>query len=214
MVVLGKTSSTPKPACPAKDKVIGGQTIVVRECLAVGRATVFQSLAGDTVKPFLVPFDGKIVSWSITLSKPTMKERKFFASIFGSPSEARIAVLRKVPNEKPPVYKLVRQSPAQELNGYFGQTPTFVLDHPLNAVAGQVIGLTLPTWAPSWTGPVLSANNSWRASRQSDKCTDKYVSKGLTHPQVKIGSKRQYGCYFTNSRFIYTATLVKKPRNG
>jgi len=213
MVVLGKTSSTPAPACPAKSRVIGGQTIVVKACQAVGRATIFQSLAGDTVKPYLAPFDGKIVSWSISLSKPTGKERKFFNDVYGSPSQARIAVLRPVPNEKPPVYKLVRQSPAQQLNGYFGQTVTFALDHPLNVVAGQMIGLTLPTWAPNWAIN-LASNNSWRSSRQSDKCADSYITKGLTHPQTKIGSKRQYGCYFTGSRLLYSATLVKKPLKG
>lgn len=212
LVVLGKTSSSPSPACPAKSRVIGGQTIVVKECQAVGKATIFQSLAGDTVKPYLAPFDGKIVSWSITLSKPTGKERKFFNDFYGSPSQARIGVLRKVPNEKPPVYKLVRQSPVQQLNGYFGHTVTFALDHPLNVVEGQMIGLTLPTWAPNWAIN-LSDNNTWRSSRQSDKCADDKI-KDFSHPQVRIGSKRQYGCYFTNSRFLYTATLVKKPRSG
>lgn len=206
VVVLGKTSSTPKPACPAR------ATPPIRECQAVGKATIFQSLAGDTVKPYLVPFDGKIVSWSISLSKPSGKERKFFSDYYGSPSQARIAVLRRVPKKKPPVYKLVRQSPIEELNNYFGQTPTFALAHPLNVIAGQTVALTLPTWAPNWAIN-LTSNNSWRSSRQSDKCGDDKI-KDFSHAQVKIGSKRQYGCYFTNSRLLYSATVVKKPRSG
>ena len=32
-------------------------------------------------------------------------------------------------------------------------------------------------------------------------------------PRSGSGRKRQYGCYFTNSRLLYTATVVKKPRN-
>ena len=99
-VVLGKTSSSPDPACPAKSRMIGGRTIVVKECQAVGKATIFQSLAGKSVKPYQVPFAGKIVSWSITLSRPSPKERKFFNDFYGSPSEARIAVLRKVKKRK------------------------------------------------------------------------------------------------------------------
>ncbi len=211
-VVLGKTSSSPEPACPAKSRVIGGRTIVVKECQAVGRATIFQSLSGRTVKPYQVPFAGKIVSWSITLSRPTRKERKFFNDFYGSPSEARIAVLRKVKRRKPPVYKLVRQSPLEQLNGYFGQTPVFTLDHPLNVIPGQMVAISLPTWAPNWAIN-LSDNNTWRSSRRSDRCADNDIKKD-SHAQVRIGSKRQYGCYFTNSRLLYTATVVKKPRGG
>ena len=116
---------------------------MVKECQAVGKATIFQSLAGNSVKPYLVPFAGKIVSWSISLARPTPKERKFFNDFYGSPSEARIAVLRQVKKRKPPVYKLVRQSPLEQLNGYFGQTPIFTLDHPLNVIPGQIVALSL-----------------------------------------------------------------------
>ena len=78
-------------------------------------------------------------------------------------------MLRKVKKRKknPPVYKLVRQSPLEQLNGYFGQTPTFVLDHPLNVIPGQMVALSLPTWAPNWAIN-LSDNNTWRSSRKSD----------------------------------------------
>ncbi len=203
-VVLGTTASSPTPACPAQTKP------VVKECQAVGKATIFQSLAGKSVKPYLVPFAGKIVSWSISLARPTPKERKFFNDFYGSPSEARIAVLRKVKKRKPPVYQLVRQSPLEQLNGYFGQTPIFTLDHPLNVIPGQIVALSLPTWAPNWAIN-LSGNNTWRASRKSNRCADNDIQK-YSHAQVRVGTKRQYGCYFTNSRLLYTATLVKKPR--
>ncbi|MGZ8666422.1 MAG: hypothetical protein ACXWZM_04860 [Solirubrobacterales bacterium] len=212
-VVLGKTSSSPEPACPSKSRMIGGRTIVVKECQAVGKATIFQSLAGNEVKPYQVPFAGKIVAWSITLSKPTPKERKFFNDFYGSPSAARIAVLRKVKKRKknPPIYRLVRQSPLEQLNGYFGQTPTFALEHPLNVIPGQMVAISLPTWAPNWAIN-LSDNNTWRSSRRSTRCADNEIKK-YSHAQVRIGTKRQYGCYFANSRLLYTATLVKKPRN-
>ncbi len=210
--VLGKTASSPEPACPAKSRVIGGRTVVIKECQAVGKATLFQSLAGNDVKPYQVPFAGKIVAWSITLSRPTSKERKFFNDFYGSPSEARISILRKVKKRKknPPVYKLVRQSPLEQLNGYFGQTPTFTLDHPLNVIPGQMVALSLPTWAPNWAIN-LSDNNTWRSSRKSTRCDDNEIQK-YSHAQVRVGTKRQYGCYFTNSRLLYTATLIKKPR--
>ena len=60
-------------------------------------------MAGGVAAPYEVPFDGKIVAWSITLARPsredtakTTDEVGFFNDFLGSPSEARIGVLRPV----------------------------------------------------------------------------------------------------------------------
>ncbi len=198
--VLGKTAFPPKPACPGTD---------TSSCMAVGKVTIFQSMAGSSVKPFLVPYNGKLVSWSITLSKPKRSEIAGFDGFYGKPAQARIAVLRRVGKSKPPVYKLVRQSPIQELNRYFGRTVHFALDRPLTVLKDHIIGLTIPTWAPNWAIN-LPEDNSWRASRNSKKCNDSDIPES-SRPQQKVGSQRQYGCYFKNTRFLYTATVVKQP---
>ena len=88
-------------------------------------------MAGGVPDPYVVPFDGKIVAWSIALSRPsredsakTTDEVGFFNDFLGSPSQARIGVLRRLEDSKPPRYKLVRQSPLMTLNPYFGSTPS------------------------------------------------------------------------------------------
>ena len=58
-VVLGQTSMTPDPSCPALP------------CQAVGSVTGFQVSNGQTRSPFLVPHDGTIKSWTLTLAQPT-----------------------------------------------------------------------------------------------------------------------------------------------
>jgi len=164
-----------------------------------------------------VPFDGKIVAWSITLARPsrtdsptTTNEVGFFNEFLGEPSEARIGILKLVEEEaKPPKYKLVRQSPLEVLNPYFGSTPIFALEHPLTVLQGQIVALTVPTWAPMFAFNV-SAENTWRGSRLPEHCSSKEdIQDG--HPQQGVGKIKTYGCYYSNARLLYTATLVKKP---
>lgn len=212
VVVLGKTSETPPASCPGK--IVNGREI--KPCRVEGHVTGFQAIADGVPKPYEAPFDGKIVAWSITLSKPSRKETRtttdevgFFNDFLGTPAKARIGILRHLPNTKPPRYKLVRQSPLQILNPYFGTTPIFALEHPLTVLKEQVVALTIPTWAPMFAFNV-PANNTWRGSRLPGQCSSREdIQDG--HPQQGVGKVKTYGCYYSNARLLYTATLVKKP---
>ena len=151
VVVLGQTAETPPASCPGK--IVNN--VEVKPCRVEGHVTGFQSIAGGIARPYEAPFDGKVVAWSITLAKPsttetdtTTDEVGFFDEFLGEPSEARIGILRPVEGSKPPKYTLVRQSPLEVLNPYFGTTPIFALEHPLTVLKGQVVALTVPTWAP------------------------------------------------------------------
>jgi hypothetical protein len=213
VLVLGETPETPKPSCPGK--YVNGKP-VAPFCLVEGHVTGFQSMAGEIAEPYEAPFDGKVVAWSITLSRPSARktdtridEISAFNKLLGEPAEARIGVLRPVPKTNPPEYKLVRQGPAQILNPYFGTTPIFTLDRPLVVLKGQIVALTVPTWAPMFAAEA-SAEDKWRGSRQRKHCTEEEdIKKG--RPQQGIGSTRKYGCSYTGARLLYTATLVKKP---
>ena len=145
VVVLGQTATTPPPSCPGK--IVNGVEVI--PCRVEGHVTGFQAIAGGVAQPYEAPFDGKIVAWSITLARPSRKETKtttdevgFFNEFLGNPSEARIGVLRPVEGSKPPKYTLVRQSPLEILNPYFGSKVVFALEHPLTVLQGQVVALT------------------------------------------------------------------------
>jgi hypothetical protein len=213
VVVLGQTPNVPAPSCPGKTDANGTPLV---ECRVEGHVTGFQSIADGVARPFEAPFEGKIIAWSISLSKPSAKETKtttdevgFFNDFFGTPAEARIGVLRPIEDTKPPQYKLVRQSPTEVLNPYFGSTPIFALDHPLTVLKGQVVALTVPTWAPMFALN-LSGENTWRGSRLPEHCISREDVQG-GHPQQGIGKTKTYGCYYSDARLLYTATLVKKP---
>ncbi|HEX5983504.1 MAG TPA: hypothetical protein VFY69_04790 [Solirubrobacterales bacterium] len=212
VVTLGKTGETPPASCPGK--IVNG--VEVTPCRVEGHVTGFQAIADGVPRPFEAPFEGKIVAWSITLAKPSTTETKtttdevgFFNDFLGAPSRARIGILRPVEGSKPPRYKLVRQSPLETLNPYFGSTPVFALDHPLTVLKGQIVALTIPTWAPMFAFNV-SADNTWRGSRLPEQCSSREdIQNG--NPQQGVGKIKTYGCYYSNARLLYTATLVKKP---
>jgi hypothetical protein len=192
-VVLGATASTPDPSCPNLP------------CQAIGSVTGFQVNNGQTKLPFVVPNDGTIKHWSLTLAQPTNSQRSFFNGFFGTPPEARLAILRRVPGTNPPRYNLRRQGSIKVLSPYLGQTVQF--GSSLRVEKGDIVGLTVPTWAPAFAQG-LSATNVWRASRAPGACTNSTdIRQG--EPQQKIGARATYGCKYSTARLLYTATLVE-----
>ena len=155
--MLGQTSTVPDPSCPGLP------------CQAVGSVTGFQVSNDQTRSPFLVPRDGTIKSWTLTLAQPTNKQRSFFNGFFGTPPEARLAILRRVPGTNPPRYNLRSQGAIKVLTPYLGQTVKF--GSSLKVEKGDIVGITVPTWAPAFSQE-LPANNVWRASREPGTCTN------------------------------------------
>jgi hypothetical protein len=191
-VTLGATSETPDPSCPNMP------------CQAVGSVTGFQVSTDQNQNPFLVKTDGTIKSWTLTLAQPTNSQRSFFNGFFGTPPEARLAILRKVPGTNPPRYNLRRQGAVKVLSPFLGQTVKFGAS--LKVEKGDIIGVTVPTWAPMFSQE-LSAENVWRASREAGACTNSTdIRQG--QPQEEPGKRATYGCKYSTARLLYTATLV------
>ncbi len=193
-VTLGQTAATPDPSCPNQP------------CQAVGSVTGFQVSNGQTQNPFLVTTNGTIKSWTLTLAQPEGSQRTFFNGFFGTPPEARLAILRRIPGTNPPRYNLRRQGAVKVLSPYLGKTVKFGAS--LKVEKGDIIGITVPTWAPFFSQG-LAAKNVWRASREPGACTNSTdIRQG--QPQEVPGKRATYGCKYTTARLLYTATLVEE----
>ena len=193
-VTLGQTAAVPDPSCPDQP------------CQAVGSVTGFQVSNGQTQNPFLAQSNGTIKSWTLTLAQPTGSQRTFFNGFFGTPPEARLAILRRIPGTNPPRYNLRRQGAVKVLTPYLGQTVKF--GSSLKVEKGDIIGITVPTWAPIFSQE-LGATNVWRASREVGTCTNSTdIRQG--QPQETIGRRATYGCKYATARLLYTATLVEE----
>jgi hypothetical protein len=191
-VVLGSTATTPDPSCPEDP------------CQAVGSVTGFQVRNNQTQLPFRVPGDGKVKSWTLTLAQPTGMQRSFFNGFFGTPPQARLSILRRVAGTEPPRYNLRRQGSIHVLSPFLGQTVRFTASLPVEK--GDIVALTVPTWAPAFAEG-LDGNNVWRASREPGKCVNSTdVRQG--EPQMKVGRRATYGCRYSTARLLYTATVV------
>jgi hypothetical protein len=192
-VVLGNTATMPDPSCPESP------------CQAIGSVTGFQVSTSQGQLPFRVRRDGKIKSWTLTLSEPTPSQRSFFNNFFGMPPQARLAILRRIPGTNPPRYELRAQGSIHVLSPYLGQTVRFGAS--LRVRKGDIVGLTVPTWAPAFAQG-LESSSSWRASREAGKCVNSTdVRQG--EPQLRVGARAEYGCHYSTARLLYTVTVVE-----
>ncbi len=189
---LTTETELPAPSCPT------------RPCFAVSRTTGYQAKVGPNRGLMKSPANGRIVAWTIRLSKPGPKQITFFNERLGGESQAGITVLK--PGKR--LYgRVVAQSPLVQLSPFFGQTVQFPLEQSIPVKKGQVIGLTVPTWAPALaTG--LGADTSWRASRKAGDCDD---TSGQT-AQTDVKDLAQYRCLYQKVRLSYSATMITEPK--
>lgn len=174
-------------------------------CLAVSRTTGFQIKVGSTRNPLSAPREGVVVAWTIMLGKPNAAQIKFFDANEGGTASAGIAILRPDRHTKMG-YKLIGQSPVVALQPYFGMTAQFPLASTLPVKKGDVIALTVPTWAPA-LALGFTHDTSWRASRPNKKCS----ATNLQTAHVKVGTTVEYPCLYQTARLTYSATLISTP---
>jgi len=189
IVEVGQAPTEAVPTCPASP------------CLGVSRTTGYQAKVVDSRAHYVIPADGKIVAFTIRLGAPNKRQIKFFEDGFGKASGG-LAVIRR--GERL-FGRVVAASPVYQLSDYFGQTVQFPLDRALSVERGNIIGLTVPTWAPALS-TLTDDGSSWRASRGLKSCddTDRQTA------QTSIGALTQYRCLY-RARLTYTATLVTNP---
>ena len=80
------------------------------------------------------------------------------------------------------------------------------LAEPLAVLPGEVLGLSVPTWAPT-LALGLSAGTAWRASRAHGDCGD------VTTPTYEInpGGLGRFQCVYRSGRLTYGATVTNTP---
>jgi hypothetical protein len=190
IIEIGATASEATPTCPSSP------------CLAVSRTTGYQAKVVDSRAAYLVPRNGRIVAWTIALGSPDERQTEFFEDNYGEAS-AQLTILRR---GRRLYHRVIGQSPVQELQPYFGQRVQFPLERSIRVRRGQVVALTVPTWAPALS-QLVDDGSSWRASRAKGRCNDTDSQTA----QARMGQLTQYRCLY-RARLTYSATLITDPR--
>ncbi len=182
----------PAPSCPT------------RPCFAVSRTTGYQAKVGTNRGLMRAPAHGRIVAWTIRLSRPGRSQIAFFNRRLGGEASAGLSILK--PGARL-FGRVMAQSPIVDLQPFFGQTVQFPLEQSLRVRRGHLIALTVPTWAPA-LATNLGSDTSWRASRPAGDCDDTETQTA----QAEVRDLAQYRCLYQRVRLTYTATLVTEPR--
>jgi hypothetical protein len=205
VVTLGEADpALPPSPCPGTED---------NPCIAAYQMTGYQETAQNSKRrPYLVRRDGRVIAFTVKLGKLTQEQIDFFDSRFEDPASVRLSVLRKG-QKKPRLHdhRLRAQSEVFSVEKHLGSSPTFVLDEPLEVERGNIVALTVPTWAP-----VLASGQErseyWRSSRGRDRCgTAEENAPPSAH--MRIGSLRDWRCSYRGERLLYTATYVPENRD-
>ncbi|MGI8505668.1 MAG: hypothetical protein ACR2MK_02485 [Solirubrobacteraceae bacterium] len=209
IVELGQTS-TPiaAPSCPTG--VSQTQCDIVLE-----RTTAIQRVSDGVPYPTTVKQDGWLVAFTVGLSRlsSNAKTERNLIHVgdlaYGGTPQLALTVLKPGPKHQ---FTVAAQSATFHVLPFLGSVlqepfslpPSFTQFTALPVKAGDVIGLTIPTWAP-----VLSYNLSSRkfAYRQSRKANCNHAAAGQT-AQLAVGASTRYLCYYTGTRVQYSATEV------
>ena len=190
IIEVGSAGAAAAPTCPSSP------------CLAVSRTTGYQAKVVDSRSVYIVPANGRIVGWTISLGNPDKRQIDFFDSNYGEAS-AGLTILRR---GKRLFHRVMGQSPIEKLQPYFGQKVQFPLTTSIPVKKGYVVALTVPTWAPALT-QLLDNGSSWRASRAKGKCDDTDAQTA----QTRMQQRTQYRCLY-RAQLTYSATLITNPR--
>ena len=193
VIELGSAIPSTAVSCPAN-------------CQAIGRVTGYQGRGGAVREPFVIPRAGRVLAFTIRLGSPDATQERFFEDLYGGPPQVRLSILRQGKSKKK-VHRLLAQSPAFRLDSHFGTTPTFVLDEPLRVRRKQIVGITVPTWAPAFAVG-LQRDHWWRSSRRAKRCENVKQSA----QQTKVDSRKTFGCTYFTARLYYTVTYVPDNR--
>jgi hypothetical protein len=208
-VQLGQTS-TPivSPSCP--------KGVQPSQCFIIlTRTTAVQSVSDGVSYPTKVKNNGWIVSFTVGLSKLSSDqntERKYLHLLdqaYNGTPQVAITVLKPGPKNR---YTVAAQSPVFHLIPFLGQVlesplslpPNFTSFTALPVKKGEIVGLTVVTWAPVLSYNLSSSKFAYRQSRMTN-C--KKAAAGQT-AQMRVGASTRYLCSYTGTRVEYSVTEI------
>jgi hypothetical protein len=206
VIELGTTSTKlVAPSCPPG--------VTPSNCrIVLTQVTALQTIRDGITYPTTVKKTGVVVAFTVGLSKLDDNRAKaksdihFLDTTFGGTTQAAITVLRSTGPKAKRQWTVTAESPVFHLQPYLGQVVQFPLPTALPVKPGDVVALSVPTWAPVLTFNLAPTTFAYRQSR-----TDCKNAVAMRQAQLVIGSTATYGCNYPGTRVEYTATEITTP---
>ncbi len=224
------TTTTTTSSTTTKPTLIGGTSylgatktpVVPPTCapnsgcfVVLTRVTAIPTIRDGVAYPTKVKTAGSLVAFTLGLAKiqktATQTPHQLIAGLdasFGGTTQAGITVLKPGPGKNSSrFYSVVAQSPMFHLQPYLGYNVQFPLPTPISVVPGEIVALTVPTWAPviSYNLPLKSF--AYRQSRKTN-CPN---TGHFNNAQLTIGQGTDYKCDYPGSRLEYNVTEIATP---
>lgn len=199
------------PTASARIYELGESTVPVTSscpdsCFVVTRTTALQVNTNGRTYPTTVPRAGRMVALTLQLGSLTERQIRFFNRSYGGTPRVALTVLTQTARQRAKRFYTVKaQSEIFRITPWLGRTVQFPFERSLEVEKGDILALTVPTWAPA-LAVNLDKTNGWRASR-TGRCDD-YASQ--TAQQI-VGDEAQYKCLYQTAKVTYTATMISEP---
>jgi hypothetical protein len=210
------------PTCPS--------TVPLKDCtILLAQRTAYETLSDGIANPDMVKQSGVISSFTLGLAGTSLITPSIIASrdaLYGGPPEAQLTALFPTGTAAKPAYRVVAQSEVVKLKSELGQVAEFPLTNPLPVVRGEVIALTIPTWAPVLAIEQTPTQFSYSQSRAKSMVTIKVATKtgsknervsscstssSVNLAQIVVGELSNYSCNYPGARIEYSALEITTP---
>jgi hypothetical protein len=206
------------PTCPADAQ--GTKCTIL-----LTQVTAYETLGDGVANPDVVKQSGVVSSFTLGLTGTTTVTPTIYADEtqkYGGQPEAQLTALIPTGTAASPSFRVVAQSEVVKLRSELGQVAEFPLTTPLPVVRGEVLALTIPTWAPVLSFELAPTQFAYVQSRIGTRITVKAKTGTTTtssckYPsstnlaQVVVGELSNYGCTFSGTRIEYSALEITTP---
>lgn len=213
-VQVGVTASPLiSPSCPAG--------VSANDCtIVLTQVTAFETLRDSVADPTVITQSGVISSFSVGLAGTatiTSADTTYLDKTYGGNPEVQLTVLQPVGTTALPSYRVAGQSPVYQIQSQLGQVAEIPLITPLPVVRGEILALTVPTWAPVLSFDLSTTAFSYSQSRKetvTSSGSSCNTSAGASLAQDTVGELSYYSCNYLGTRVEYSALEITTPTGG
>jgi hypothetical protein len=194
------------PICPANAQ--GTKCKIV-----LTHVTAYETLRDGVATPDTIRQSGVISAFTLGLAGTNLITPTILANLdkaYGGPPEAQLTVLRATGTTANPSYRVAAESGLVKLRPELGKVAEFPLVAPLPVVRGEILALTVPTWAPVLSFELAPTKFSYVQSRSTSggSCN---TASGANLAQIVVGEFSSYSCSYPGTRIEYSALEITTP---